>query len=395
MHAVRSTLSANRLFALGFRPFYLLAAGFAVLSVALWLFSHAGLLRYGSYLQGTFLHSHEMVFGFAVAVIAGFLLTAVRNWTGLPTPTGAALALLAAVWLAGRVLIVTGPPFLAVVVDILFVPVLAVIVARPILKSRNRRNYKIIVLLMLIACCNVFYHLAALGPMPAWLAYTTIIVALDLITLLYAVVAGRVIPAFTRNAIPGSNPTSAAWIEIAAFGSLILIIVTKISSDWYNVPALLPNVLVIVAAVAHTFRLAFWQPYRTVGNPLLWMLPVAYSWLPLALFLRVLAQYAMVAQSTWIHALTIGGISSMMLAMMMRSALGHTGRALKASGTDMAAFLLLQLAAILRVLADLLTVDAARAIIVASGILWVLAFGVFLLRYLPMLTKPRIDGRPG
>jgi uncharacterized protein involved in response to NO len=395
MHGVRPTLSGNRLFTLGFRPFYLLAAAFAVLAVVLWLFSSGGLLRYGSYLQGTFLHSHEMVFGFAVAVIAGFLLTAVRNWTGLPTPTGPTLASMAAVWLAGRVLIVTGPPVLAVVVDVLFVPLLAVVVARPILKSRNRRNYKIIALLMLIALCNVFYHLAALGPMPAWLAYTTIIVALDLITLLYAVVAGRVIPAFTRNAVPESNPKSAAWIEIAAFGSLILMIVTKISSDWFSVPTLLPNGLVIVATVAHTFRLAFWQPYKTVGNPLLWMLPVAYSWLPVALFLRVLAQYSTVAQSTWIHALMIGAISSMMLAMMMRSSLGHTGRALRASGMDMAAFLLLQLAAILRVIVDLLPADSYRLTIVASGTLWVLAFGIFLLRYVPMLVKPRIDGRPG
>ena len=388
-------MSSNRLFALGFRPFYLLAAGFAVVAVVLWLSSYGGLLRYGNYLQGTFLHSHEMVFGFAVAVIAGFLLTAVRNWTGLPTPRGLALASLAAAWFAGRVLIVTGPPLLAVVVDVLFVPLLAVSVARPIIRSRNRRNYKVIALLILIAFCNVFYHLAALGPMPAWLAYTTIIVALDLITLLYAVVAGRVIPAFTRNAVPDSNPTNVAWIEILAFGSLILMIVTKISSDWYNIPALLPNVLVIVATVAHAFRLACWQPVKTTGNVLLLMLPVAYSWLPLALLLRVLAQYSIVAQSTWIHALTIGGISGMMLAMMMRSSLGHTGRALKANGMDMAAFLTLQSAAILRVLADLLAGDWYRLIIIASGMLWVLAFGIFMLRYVPMLVQPRIDGRPG
>jgi len=380
---------------LGFRPFYLLAAGFAILAVVLWLFSYRGLLPYGGYLQGSFLHSHEMVFGFAVAVISGFLLTAVRNWTGLPTPTGPALAALVIVWLAGRLLIVTGPPILAALIDVLYVPMLAVAVAQPIIKSRNQRNYKIVVLLALIALCNIVYHLAAMGPLPAWLAYTTIIVALDLLTILYAIVAGRVIPAFTRNAIAGSDPKHSTWVEVAAFGSLILMIMVKISSDWMLVPALLPNALVIIAAVAHTFRLAYWQPYKTVGNPLLWMLPVAYSWLPLALLLRVLAQYSMVAPSAWIHALTIGAISGMMLAMMARSALGHTGRELKASGMDMAAFVFLQLAAILRVLADLATVDNYFLIIVASGALWVLAFGTFLYRYLPMLVQPRIDGQPG
>lgn len=385
----------TRLFALGFRPFYLLAAGFAIVAVVLWLLSYGGLLSYGSYLQGSFLHSHEMVFGFAVAVISGFLLTAVRNWTGLSTPIGAPLAALAMVWLAGRLLIVTGPPLVAAIVDIAFVPLLAVAVARPIIKSRNQRNYKIIVLLALIATCNLFYHLAAMGPLPGWLARTTIIVALDLLTILYAIVAGRVIPAFTRNAVPGSDPGRSAWVDVAAFGSVILLIVATISSDWVPVPAMLPNALLIIAAVAHTFRLAYWQPHKTLSDPLLWMLPVVYSWLPVAFFLRALAQFSIVAPGTWVHALAIGAISSMMLAMMVRSSLGHTGRALKASGMDMAAFLLLQLAAILRVVGNLTTADSSYLMIVTSGTLWVLGFGIFLYRYLPMLIQPRIDGKPG
>ncbi len=128
---------------LGFRPFYLLAAGFAIVTIVLWLFAFNGTLAYGSYLQGSFLHSHEMVFGFAVAVISGFLLTAVRNWTGLPTPTGHALAALVSVWLAGRLLIVTGPPILAALIDVHFVRMLAVAVARPIIKVVTRQipNY--------------------------------------------------------------------------------------------------------------------------------------------------------------------------------------------------------------------------------------------------------------
>ncbi len=387
--------SIDRLFALGFRPFYLLAAIFAAVSIVFWLLSFMGVVHAGGYLRGIFWHSHEMVFGFAIAVMSGFLLTAVRNWTGLPTPTGLALAALAAVWLAGRVLIFTGPPMLAAFVDVAFVPLLAVVIASPIIKSRNQRNYKIIALLVLIAVANVIYHLASLGPLPAWLAYTTVITAIDLMTILFAVVAGRVIPAFTKNAVPGSAPRHASWLEFLAFGSLVLIIVTRLSSDWVSVPLMITTVILVVAAVSHAFRLALWQPQLTLGIPLLWMMPVSYSWLPFALFLRALAGYSIVSQGVWVHALTTGAISGLMLAMMMRSSLGHTGRPLVASGADMTAFLTLQLAAIIRVSAGLFPAELYVPVVVLSGVIWVLAFTIFLLRYLPMLVRPRIDGRPG
>jgi len=383
------------LFALGFRPFYSLAAIFAIVSILFWLLSLTGVFHTGSYLRGIFWHSHEMVFGFAIAVMTGFLLTAVRNWTGLPTPTGVALVALAAVWLAGRLLIITGPPMLAAFVDVAFVPMLAVAIALPIIRSRNQRNYKIVVLLVLISIANVVYHLASLGPLPSWLAYTTVITAIDLITILFAIVAGRVIPAFTKNAIPESQPRHAVWLEFLSFGSLVLIVVARVSSDWVSIPLLVPTAIIVVAAASHALRLALWQPQLTVGNPLLWMMPVAYSWLPVALFLRALAGYSVVSQGAWIHALTTGAISGLMLAMMMRSSLGHTGRPLVANGMDMTAFLMLQLAAIIRVAAGLFATELYQPVVIASGLIWILAFGVFLTRYLPMLMQPRIDGRPG
>jgi uncharacterized protein involved in response to NO len=383
------------LIARGFRPFYLLAAIFAILAVLVWLLAFAGVLHTEGYLRGIFWHSHEMVFGFGMAVMTGFLLTAVRNWTGLPTLTGPPLAGLAVLWIAGRVMVISGPPLLAAAIDVLFVPLLAVAIARPVLKSRNRRNYKIVVLLLLIGLANVVYHLASLGPLPAWLAYTSVIAAMDLMTLTYAIVAGRVIPAFTGNAVPDAEPGSFAWLEFLAFASLLLIIVLRLVSDWAPVPVILSATLLIVAAVAHTFRLALWQPQKTASNTLLWMLPVAYSWLPVAFFLRALAQYSIVGQAAWVHALTMGAISSLMLAMMMRSSLGHTGRPLIASGVDMGAYLLLQFAAILRVAAGLFPDSLYAAVVAVSGGLWVLAFGSFLIRYTPMLLGPRADGRSG
>jgi len=383
------------LFALGFRPFYLLAGVFAIVALLVWMLSFGGALHAGGYLRGLFWHSHEMVFGFALAVMSGFLLTAVRNWTGLPTPTGVALAALAAVWVAGRVLIITGPPLYAAAVDVVFVPLLAVAIAVPIARSRNRRNYKIVALLLLIALTNVVYHLATLGPLPAWLGYTTVVTAMDLMTLVYAIVAGRVIPAFTRNAIPDSNPGQAGWLEFLAFASLVSIIALRLVSDWVPIATILPTTLMVLAAVSHAFRLALWQPQATLGNTLLWMLPVAYSWLPIALFLRALAQYSLASEAVWIHALTMGAISSLMLAMMMRSTLGHTGRPLVANGTDMGAYLILQLAAITRVTASVLPDAWYRTAVLVSGALWILAFGAFLVRYGPMLLKARVDGKPG
>ncbi len=383
------------LFALGFRTFYSLAACFAIAAIVAWLLSFGGVFHAEGYLRGIFWHSHEMVFGFAIAVMAGFLLTAVRNWTGLPTPTGAGLAALAAVWLAGRALIISGPPLLAAAVDVVFVPLLAIAIAAPIIKSRNRRNYKIVVLLLLVALANVVYHLASLGPLPAWLAYTTVITAMDLVTLVYAIVAGRVIPAFTRNAVPGSDPRQAGWLEFLSFASLLSIIGLRLVGDWVPVPAVAPAALMIVAAVSHAFRLALWQPHTTAGNALLWMLSVAYSWLPIALFLRALAQYSIIGEGIWIHALMVGAISSLMLAMMMRSTLGHTGRALEAGHMDMAIYLLVQLAAILRVTAGLLPASYYVTMVIVSGSFWALAFALFVVRYVPMLFRPRIDGKPG
>ncbi|MGB5332338.1 MAG: NnrS family protein [Woeseiaceae bacterium] len=385
----------SQLFALGFRPFYSLAAIFALASVLFWLLSFTGTFYVSGYLHGISWHSHEMVFGFAIAVMSGFLFTAVRNWTGLPTPTGLALAALAALWVAARVLITTGPALPAALVDAVFVPALALAVAVPIVKSRNQRNYKIVALLLLIGITNVIYHLATLGLVPARLANTSLIAALDLITIVFAIVAGRVIPAFTKNAIPESDPRHANWLEILSFGSLILIIVLRVSADWVSTPVLITTTILFVAAVAHTFRLALWQPHLTVRNPLLWMMPVAYSWLPIAFVLRALAENSLVSQGAWIHALTMGAISGLMLAMMMRSALGHTGRPLVASGLDMSAFLVLQLAAIIRVTAGLFASSLYPELVIFSGVLWMLAFAIFLWRYLPMLVRPRIDGRPG
>lgn len=381
------------LLAIGFRPFYLLASVFAVAAILFWLAGFNGRLPVGAYLQGVFWHSHEMLFGYIVAVMAGFLFTAVRNWTGLPTPSGVTLGGIVLLWILARVLLVSGPSALAVILDVAFLPMIAIAVAIPILRSRNKRNYKIIAVLVAVSLLHFVFHMALGGQLPSWLSRASLFASIDLVVILFALVGGRVIPAFTRNAVAGSDPRHENWLEVIAFGSLLVIVLVTLLGGAFTFAAWVPTSLFIVAAVAHLLRLALWQPQVTLGNPLLWMMPVAYSWLPAALLLRALSTVAVIVPGAWIHALTMGALSSLMMAMMMRSTLGHTGRKLVASQMDILAFLLLQLAALLRVVAG--GTGDYQAVVVLSGVVWVLAFAVFIVRYLPMLVHSRVDGKPG
>jgi uncharacterized protein involved in response to NO len=385
-----STLS---IFLLGFRPFYLLAALFAVSALPVWLAIYLGIIPASAYLSGVAWHSHEMVFGFAIAVISGFLLTAVRNWTGLPTPSGGPLAALALLWVSGRVLLLLGPPMLAELVDFAFLPTLAVAVAIPIARSRNARNFKVLAVLGGLMIANGAFHLAQLSVLPSAFSRISIIAALDVIVILIAIVAGRVIPAFIGNAVPTARPKTIYAVEVVAILPLLLILVLGPGSFWISVPVSIWIGLLLIAAVAHIARLLLWDPFQTRHNALLWMLPVAYAWVPIALLLRAGAAMPIlgIPASAAFHALTIGAIASLMVAMMTRSALGHTGRVLKAGPIEIATFLMLQTAAIVRVVPGVIWPQHYQAFVIGSAILWSLAFAIFIMGYWTILTRPRID----
>ena len=387
--------TAMALLALGFRPFYLVAAIFAIVAIPAWLLSYAGRDVAGNYLQGMAWHSHEMIFGFAAAVIAGFLLTAVRNWTGRPTPTGILLGGLVTLWLLARVLMLTGPANAAALIDIIFLPALGIAVAIPIWASRNARNYKVLAVLSVLTLANVGYHLASSASLPLEFGRISMTAALDVISILIAIVGGRVIPAFIGNAVDGANPRHIRSVEFVSVGALVVILIAGVVKAWIAVPPIAFLIILVVAAVGQGVRLLLWQPFRARGSALLWMLPVAYAWLPVSLALRALELQSIVPSGAAIHALTIGAIASLMMAMMMRSALGHSGRPLVAGLAEVGAFVLLQLSAIVRILAASIAPGAYREAMIVSGVLWTLAFAVFLWRYWPVLTRPRIDGRPG
>ncbi|MBI4207770.1 MAG: NnrS family protein [Betaproteobacteria bacterium] len=364
------------LFALGFRPFYLLAGAYAALSVGIWALQYAGWLPGANFLW----HAHEMLFGYTFAVITGFLFTAVRNWTGLPTPTGAGLAAIAALWVAARALAVVSLPA-AALADAAFALAVAWGIGRPLLASGNRRNLFFIALVLALGAASVGFH--------AWprLAFT---VGLDVVLFVMAVVAGRVVPMFTNNAVPGAGARQVRTLEMAALGSVLVLLIL----DAFEVGAAAAAVA-LVAALLHGARLALWTPMRTWGRPILWILHLSYAWIVVHLALRGLAGLDLIPGVVATHALTVGAIGGLTLGMMTRTARGHTARPLVAGRAEVAAYVLVHAAAAVRVLVPLIAPAAYAASIALSAALWSAAFVVFTAAYYPILSRPRLDGKPG
>ncbi len=335
-------------------------------------------------------HGHEMLFGYALAVIAGFLFTAGRNWTNQPTPTGKPLAALVLLWLAGRVLMLTPWATAAALVNVAFPLAVAAALARPLLASRNRRNYFFVPLLVLVGVAVAAMHLAWAGVF-AWPPRASLQVGLDVVLFIVAVMGGRVIPMFTNNGIPGLAAKRVPWLEKLALGSVLALL----AADLAGAPVAAIAVIAPVAALAHAARLWLWQPWRTLSTPLVWVLHASYAWIVAHLLLRAAAVLGAVPESAAVHALTIGTIGGMTIGMMTRTARGHTARALIADRYEVACYLLVQGAAVVRVLGATGAVDAYLTTLVVAGVCWSAAFALYAVRYWPVLSRPRLDGKPG
>jgi uncharacterized protein involved in response to NO len=374
---------------LGFRPFYLLAAAFAALAVPLWMASYFGALPGWGQL-GVGWHMHEMVFGMAIAVIIGFLYTAGRTWTGLWTPTKGHLAALAALWLAGRLAMLFAPAALAAVVDLLFLPCAAWPLYQVLARSGNRRNLFLVVLLGLLALANAAFHGIVLGQFS--LAPTLPIhAAILIIVVMESVIGARVIPMFTRNGAPGSKPVVHPLRDKITLALLVLASLAWVAGLAAPVVAL----LAAGAAGGTLLRLAGWQPQRTLGVPMLWILHLSYAWIPIGFFLLALAALKLVSASAAFHALTVGSMAGLILGMMSRTALGHTGRPLLATHLDVAMYGLIQAGAIVRVAAAFDVFGMRNAALLVSTVCWSAAFLLYLIGYGAFLSRPRIDGREG
>jgi len=377
------------LWRLGFRPFYAAASVFAALSIGQWALQFLGLWP-AVLLKSPLWHAHEMVFGFAVAVIVGFLFTAGRNWTNRPTPTGAPLAALVLLWLAGRVLVLTPYGWAAAIVDSAFPLAAAVALAIPFIGARNTRNYFFLALLVGLSFANLSFHLAELGVIgcPASVGITF---ALDVVLFVMAVMGGRVIPMFTNNGVPGAKAQRVPAIEKAALGATLVLM----AADAFGLLGPWLAVVAAVAAFAHAARWIGWQPWTTTRTPLVWVLHAAYLWIPIHLALRAAAALGAVPGSIATHALTVGAIGGLVIGMMTRTARGHTGRPLRAGRGEVASYALVLLAALVRVGVPLVAPALTLPAIGVAAALWCAGFALYAVTYWPLLSRPRLDGRPG
>lgn len=375
---------------LGFRPFYLCAAGFALLAIPLWVAMYLGWLEPDLPIAPMLWHAHEMLFGFAAAVIIGFLLTAGRAWTGLATPRGAALGALASLWIAARLAAFVAPYPVYAVLDVALLPVIAVVFLELLLRARNRRNLPLAGILVLLALANLVFHLAATGLVPIS-PLTPLHAALGLIVLIECVIAGRVVPLFTANATPGLRLKVRRPLERATLATTGVALAL-----WVFAPAgPVAAAALALAAALNLARQLQWGPRASLGRPILWILHAAYAWIPLGLALLAMAQVGRVTSSAGIHALAIGATAGLIIGMMTRTARGHTGRPLQASRLEAAAYLLVMVAAVSRVLVPLAAPQWLLHTIACAAIAWSAAFALYLWRFGPWLVRARLDGKDG
>jgi uncharacterized protein involved in response to NO len=377
------------LWQMGFRPFYLLASIFAALSIGLWALQFSGWLG-RPYLEGPLWHAHEMLFGFALAVVVGFLFTAGRNWSNRPTPTGWPLAALALLWVAGRVLVLTPFAWAAALANTAFPAAAAIALAVPFFSAGSRRNYFFVALLLLMSVAVMAIHLDRLAVLsiPEWIG---IQIGLDALLFMMAVMGGRVIPMVTNNGVPGAAATRHPLVEKAALAAILLLL----AIDALQLQGSPLALLAAAGAAAHLIRWALWQPWKSWRAPLVWVLHLAYLWIPVHLALRAMSAAQWIAPSIAVHALTVGAAGGLIIGMMVRTARGHTGRPLRADRWDAAGFVLIALAAFVRVFVPLAAPAWALDAVLCSAALWSAGFGLYAVRYWPVLTRPRLDGNPG
>jgi len=385
-------MQRSALFSYGFRPFFLGAALVALVVVPLWAWSLASSVGLPIAWLPMLWHAHEMVFGFVGAAIAGFLLTAVPSWTGRKGFAGTPLVLLFLIWVAGR--LVTGlsaglPAPVVAIVTLAFFPGLAALIAPPLIRERNRNTPLLLVLLALWVCQAVFQWAAWHDD--TWIARQAALAAIDVILVLVTVIGGRIVPSFTATALRLGGSTNLPRARRGLTPVVVSLMIAVAAVDLLVPGSRWAGIVAALAAVAQAYRLSQWQSLRTLRLPIVWILHLAYAWLPIGLALKAWSLLGGPAvAANWLHALTVGAIATMIVAVMTRTSLGHTGRPLVLHRLTFVAYLLLALATLVRVVGPALPGVSYITIIVTSAALWAGAFSLFLWVYFPILTRPRV-----
>ena len=383
----------HALWQLAFRAGFLGAASFAVFAMCRWLYWMLWPQNWQASIPPNWWHAHEMIFGFAMPVIAGFLLTAVAAWTKLPGTRGWRLQLLFGLWLVARLVLWLAPQWslLAWLAEMLFILFIAFELGQRVWAQRQWRNMLFLPVLLIMMLLNSASYLSLEQPaMSTRLHYG----AVWMVTVFIVIIGGRVIPLFTANRLGLKIAPLPAWLEYLSIGSVIVIgLVTAFvpqedSAGWLRA-------LCLATGVLHLYRLGHWQGWKTAGEPLLWSMHLSYACIPLALLGMGLAGTDMIAGRNVIHLLAIGAIGGMIITMMSRVSLGHTGRPLEVPRFLAIAYTLVFFAAVLRAAVPAVATSLTLLSWRVSALLWIAAFGLFLYRYLPMLTQARADGKPG
>ena len=385
------------LWRLGFRPFYLGAALLASTAILLWLALLLGTLTLpGNNLSPIFWHAHEMVFGFALAVIAGFLLTASNNWSGILPAAGLPLATLCLIWFSARMAmamsLLQDQIVLAATLDITFNALLAALLFRVLWMAKLWKNFSLLGIVTILGALNAWFYSTLLSDTPTNPLYL-IELALLAIMMLLVIMGGRVIPNFTQNAIRGISLWKPSFFNVATPLATLLGI-----TGWLTAPPRIAFVLCLIAAAINTARWIGWKPWKTFRHPMLCVLQLGYAWIPITLICMGLESLDLAPRSLPVHALAIGAMGLIIAGMITRTAMGHTGRPIIASRIDTTFFLFIGTSAITRALASLPSIQAdnwTHPLLITAGTTWALGFLMYAIRYAPWLWRPRIDGRPG
>lgn len=374
----------------GFRPFFLAAGVWAFVAMLLWVGAFALGLNPGGDYGSAHWHAHELLFGYTSAALAGFMLTAVPNWTGRLPVSGGPLLALVLVWLAGRLALLTPEEawlLPAMLADALFLPVLGAIAAREIIAGRNWRNLPVIGVVTLLTCANVYFHWSVVTGDDTGLAYR---LAISGWVMLISLFGGRLGVSFTRNWLARRGETQMP----TSFGNLdrlSLAVSAATLALWIAAPEAMPTGFAsLTAAGVVLARLSRWQGIRTWREPLVLVLHTSFLFIPLGFLAIGLSAFGVLSTVSALHLLTVGAIANMTVAVMTRATRGHTGRVLSASRITTAIYACLFLSALLRPVADLVP-DLYLEVLELSALLWILAFGLFIVEHSPMLLRRRVD----
>lgn len=381
------------LWSLGFRPFFLFGILWSFAVMLIWILFLSGHWKHIPYFDQVTWHAHEMIYGFVAAIIAGFLLTASQNWTGIRGVHGLKLQFIFSLWVLGRIwpFVLPEPRWLYALIDLSFFPVLAIYMLPYLGQKKQRRNQGFFVFFVLLFLGNLILHGNVLSDDALLQSRQALLLSVDTILLIIVLIAGRVIPFFTSRAVPGAKLTNRVWLNHLS----ILITALFLISEFFFGSALVTSLIAFLAAVIHFVRWMGWRFWQSVSVPILWILYFGYFWIIIGFAFKGLEAFLPIIPTIPTHAFTIGAMGVLIYGMVSRVSLGHTGRKIEAFPLIVLGYWLINLSVASRLFLPFLFPQYYSESIQISGWLWFAAYVILFLKFYKILILPRPDGKPG